>query len=43
MVLNSENGDLICEQSFVDVLGLKVIQGRILVVLNNQMGDFRTR
>ena len=41
--MNSSNGDVITEQTFVDVLAINVVHDRALVLLNNQVGDFRTR
>ena len=37
MVLNSTNGDLVTERTFVDVLNMNVALGRTLVLLNNQV------
>ena len=37
MVLNSANGDLVTERTFVDVLNMNVALGRTLVLLNNQV------
>ena len=37
MVLNSANGDLVTERTFVDVLNMNVALGRVLVLLNNQV------
>ena len=43
MVLDSSNGDLITEQTYVDVLDMSLVRDQVLVMLNNQVGDFRTR
>ncbi len=43
LVLNALNGDLLSEQTFVDVLHLRLVCDRALVLVNNQVGDFRTR
>ena len=43
IIMNAMQGDLICEQTFVDVLQMKCIRDHVLVLLNNQPGDFRTR
>ena len=43
VVMDASNGDMITEQTFVDVLDLSLVSERLLVVLNNQVGDFRTR
>jgi hypothetical protein len=43
IILDSLRGDLISEQTFVDVLAMNLIHDRVLVLVNNQVGDFRTR
>ena len=40
MVLNSANGDLVAERTFVDVLHMNVALDRALVLVNNQEISF---
>ena len=43
IVMNSRNGDVLTEKTFVDVMAANVVRDRALVLLNNQTGDFRTK
>ena len=42
IVMDSTNGDVLTEKTFVDVMAMNVV-GHALILLNNQMGDFRTK
>ena len=43
LILDAAHGDVITEQTFVDVLDMSLVRGQVLAMLNNQVGDFRTR
>ncbi len=43
LILDADSGDPLAEQTFVDVLDMRVVFDRVLVLVNNQVGDFRTR
>ncbi|TRY79942.1 hypothetical protein TCAL_06008 [Tigriopus californicus] len=43
LVLDANTGDHVAEQTFVDVIAMNIVCQRVLVCLNNQAGDFRSR